>query len=75
MYGILNMLGRRYGVLFFIEKNPNTSPQFGKVYMETRQNRKEIGFLRIDGNFCGCYNELVNLRTLMTDGSVEHHME
>ena len=35
---------------------------------------EEIGYLRIDDIFCRCYNDTVE-RTLMTDGSVEHHTE
>jgi hypothetical protein len=43
--------------------------------METRQKKPEIGFLRIDGKQLWWYNHKVISKTLMTDGTVEHHME
>ena len=31
---------------------------FGNIHMESGENDPEIGFLRIDGNGCQCYNDL-----------------
>lgn len=57
-------------------------PSFPSFYIDLARytwngfkKMQEIVYLRIDCETVRCYNQKVFSKTLMTDGTVEHHME